>query len=80
MPQLEFYDRIAAWVVPGGTLLIVGHRHTAGSAGPAAAITARLDDAAWDVVTADERHRTLGGPGGRQVTLHDVVVRATRRR
>lgn len=28
MPQVEFYDRIASWVAPGGTLLIVGHlRH-----------------------------------------------------
>lgn len=25
MPQLECYDRIASWVSPGGTLLIVGH-------------------------------------------------------
>ena len=25
MPQLEFYDRVASWVAPGGTLLIVGH-------------------------------------------------------
>ena len=25
MPQLEFYDRIASWVAPGGTLLIAGH-------------------------------------------------------
>ncbi len=24
-PQLEFYDRLATWVAPGGTLLIVGH-------------------------------------------------------
>jgi SAM-dependent methyltransferase len=28
MPQLDFYRRIAEWVTPGGTLLIVGHRHT----------------------------------------------------
>jgi SAM-dependent methyltransferase len=100
-PQLEFYDRIAGWVAPGGTLLIVGHRDTAGSAThghghahghgaghgheppaeasvTAAAITARLDDADWDVVTADEPQRTVGGPTGQQVTLHDVVVRATR--
>lgn len=28
MPQLAFYDRIAEWVAPGGTLLIVGHLHT----------------------------------------------------
>ncbi|MGW6454830.1 class I SAM-dependent methyltransferase [Streptomyces sp. NPDC055078] len=33
MPQLEFYDRIAGWVAPGGTLLIVGHLHTPGSTG-----------------------------------------------
>jgi SAM-dependent methyltransferase len=25
MPQLEFYDRLATWVAPAGTLLIVGH-------------------------------------------------------
>lgn len=25
MPQLEFYDRLAGWVAPGGTLLVVGH-------------------------------------------------------
>lgn len=35
MPQLEFYDRIASWVAPAGTLLIVGHLHDQahGSAG-----------------------------------------------
>ena len=27
MPQLAFYDRIADWVAPHGTLLIVGHLH-----------------------------------------------------
>ena len=27
--QLAFYLRISDWVAPGGTLLIVGHRHTA---------------------------------------------------
>jgi len=26
MPQLDFYARLAEWVAPGGTLLIVGHR------------------------------------------------------
>jgi hypothetical protein len=95
MPQLEFYDRIAGWVAPGGTLLIVGHLHTHGSAthrhghddGPpaeasvtAAAVTVRLDGGAWDVVTAEEAERTLTAPDGREVTLQDVVVRATRRR
>jgi hypothetical protein len=91
MPQLEFYDRIAGWVAPGGTLLIVGHLHTPGSPGhghhpPAeasvtsAAITARMDGMEWEIVTAEERLRTLTGHGGRAVPLQDVVVRATRRR
>lgn len=26
IPQLELYDRLASWVAPGGTLLVVGHR------------------------------------------------------
>jgi SAM-dependent methyltransferase len=91
MPQLDLYDRVAGWVAPGGTLLVVGHLHAAG--GPqhghghhpaeasvtAAAVVERLDPARWDVVTATEPERTLTGPGGRTVTLHDVVVRATRR-
>jgi SAM-dependent methyltransferase len=28
IPQLEFYDRIAGWVAPAGTLLVVGHLET----------------------------------------------------
>lgn len=105
MPQLEFYDRTASWVAPGGTLLIVGHLHrdagdghehgrahgredkhghqpegppTSASA-TAASITARLDPTEWEVVTAEESHRTMSGPGGHETTIHDVVVRATRR-
>ncbi|MGW3888744.1 SAM-dependent methyltransferase [Micromonospora chokoriensis] len=90
MPQLAFYDRIAAWVAPGGTLLIVGHLHASGTTGhdhhpPAEAsvtladITARLDGTGWEVTTAAEHHRTVTGPGGHENTLHDVVVRASRR-
>lgn len=92
MPQLEFYNRIADWVVPGGTLLIIGHLHTHSATGDghghqppadasatAASVTARLDDTEWEIVTADEQHRTLTGNGGREIPLHDVVVRATRR-
>jgi SAM-dependent methyltransferase len=98
IPQLAFYDRISAWVAPGGNLLIVGHLHT-GSIGhghgghddqhgqhpPAEAtvtltdITARLDSTKWEIVTAEEHVRTLTGTGGQAVSLHDVVVRATRR-
>ncbi len=94
-PQLEFYDRIASWVAPGGTLLIVGHLHSAdgaehghghgdGAAPPveasvtAASVEARLDPSMWEVVTAEERQRTLPGPGGRGRSLDDVIVRARR--
>jgi SAM-dependent methyltransferase len=88
MPQPAFYDRIAAWVAPGGTLLIVGHLHTAGADGHGhhppveasvtlADITAGLDGTGWEVVTAEEHTRTVAG---RAIPLYDVVVRATRRR
>ncbi|MET7751302.1 class I SAM-dependent methyltransferase [Micromonospora sp. NPDC005367] len=87
MPQLAFYDRIAAWVAPGGTLLIVGHLHASTATGhghhpPAEAsitledITARLDRAQWEISTAEEQLRAAAGG---TVPLHDVVVRATRR-
>lgn len=90
MPQLEFYDRIAGWVAPGGTLLIVGHLHKPDSTGQghhppaeaastAATITERLNPAEWEIVTAEEELRELGGHGGQAAPLHDVVVRATRR-
>ncbi|WP_285756742.1 class I SAM-dependent methyltransferase [Nocardiopsis ansamitocini] len=98
MPQLEFYDRIASWVAPAGTLLIVGHLHhdatadghghghghdpdgpPASASATAAAITARLDPAQWEVVTAQESHRAMTGHDGHATTIHDVLVRATRR-
>ncbi len=94
MPQLDFYDRVASWVAPGGTLLIVGHLHThdtahgdsAGHGQPpaeasatAAGIAARLDPQAWEIVTADELHRTAAEHGDHGIRLSDVVVRALRR-
>ena len=102
MPQLEFYDRIASWVAPQGTLLIVGHLRPQGhdhdhrstqsdghgdeqtqppsaATATADAITALLDPGVWAIATAKESHRTLPGPGGRPTTVHDVVVRASRR-
>jgi SAM-dependent methyltransferase len=76
MPQLAFYQRIAEWVAPRGTLLIVGHLPASEPAGhghhppahasvTAADVTAILDGAAWEIVTAEEHSR-------------DAVVRAIR--
>jgi SAM-dependent methyltransferase len=45
----------------------------------AATVAALLDPGEWLVVTADEGTRTVSGPAGHPVTLHDVLVRATRR-
>ncbi|MCZ2850853.1 class I SAM-dependent methyltransferase [Modestobacter sp. VKM Ac-2978] len=93
MPQLTFYDRLATWVAPGGTLLVIGHLHTgehghdhshgdqppAEATTTARAVTARLAEPEWDVQTADEVHRTVLAPHGGTVALQDFVVRATRR-
>jgi SAM-dependent methyltransferase len=91
LPQLAFYQRIADWVGPGGTLLIVGHLASHQAAVPedeppehatvtAGDITAALGGAGWDIVTAREDSRTVTGPGGQPVIWQDAVVRATRRR
>lgn len=118
MPQLDFYARIAGWVAPGGTLLIVGHRHTpprpddhahnthnthdAHDDGPhtddahdddthtespppetlvsAAAVTALLDPELWEIVTAEQIDGTRVRHDGTVRPVHDVVVRAVRRR
>lgn len=89
MPQLAFYQRIADWVAPGGTLLIVGHLHDPSSTGhgnhpPAEAtvtltdITGGLDPAMWSIDSARVQTRTASGRGAHAASLHDVVVRATR--
>jgi SAM-dependent methyltransferase len=92
IPQLDLYDRLAHWVAPGGSLLLVGHLDTGGSdphhhdghppghaTVTAAAVSARLDPDVWRVVTTDEGPRTVSDRAGVSVTLHDVVVRASRR-
>lgn len=68
--QVELYERLAGWVAPGGTLLIVGHlrgaHHVDHAAATAAEIVGLLPTEQWKIVTAEE-----GGA--------DVVVRAVRR-
>ena len=86
MPQLAFYSRIATWVAPGGTLLIVGHLHDPDAADhghePQSAqvtldsVRAMVDAAGWTLDTAEEHTRTVPG---REAPLRDVVVRARRK-
>ncbi|MGO3832593.1 MAG: class I SAM-dependent methyltransferase [Microbacteriaceae bacterium] len=87
--QLALYQRLASWVAPGGTLLIVGHAASehAGEAQHAQhpheatvtreAITGLFAEAAWTIETSTEHTRTAH-PGGASVELRDVVVRARR--
>lgn len=92
MPPTAFHARLASWVAPGGTLLVVAHRRDHGAAGtgsgPSAAasttladVVSVLDPAEWRVITAAERDRTpqpSHHPHDDGV-LRDVVVRAVRR-
>ena len=65
MPQLEFYDRIAGWVAPGGTLLIVGHLHTQAPRTATREPRPRRPPSRRGSVTAAAITRGLDGPRGR---------------
>ncbi len=79
----EMVRRMAAAVVPGGTLLLVGHRPVdpaTGAATPAAGqvqvsvdtAVAVLDPHRWEVNVAEDRRRAAAGTGV------DAVIRARR--
>lgn len=87
LPAQRLVQRLASWVAPGGTLLVVGHLPGADAAGahrhptPEAAVApdelaAALDANAWRIETA-ARRRTAALPGG-PLELQDAVLRATR--
>ncbi|HEU5129781.1 MAG TPA: methyltransferase domain-containing protein [Glycomyces sp.] len=85
--QLALYRRLASWVAPAGTLLIVGHLHGHrhdDRPGPPQEATATLDTMTdlfsgpgWRIEAGYEHTRAVR-PGGRTVQLRDVVVRARR--
>lgn len=82
--QLPFYRRIASWVAPGGTLLIVGHLHHGhghdhpqGATASLEGITNLFSSPQWRIDSAYEHTRTLHH-GGSPVQLRDVIVRAHR--
>ena len=91
-PALEsLHRRLAAAVLPGGTLLVVGHHPSdldTSMGRPdlpelfftAERIAAALDQADWRIVVAAAPERQAPDPDGRPVTIRDAVLHATRHR
>lgn len=86
LPFDQFVARLAAAVVPGGTLLVVGHDHAdthsaAHAPQPAsiglATVIGSLPEGQWEVAVAESRTREVTH-GAKQLTIHDFVVRAHR--
>ncbi|MFJ2031163.1 methyltransferase domain-containing protein [Streptosporangium sp. NPDC087985] len=84
------FARLATTVAPGGTLLIVGHHisdlETTMPRTPipdmfftAEEVAHSLAPDQWDVLVTDTRPRPAGDPEGREVTIHDAILRARRR-
>ncbi len=84
------FQRLAALVSPGGTLLIVGHHfsdlQTTVPRSPraelyftAADVAALLDRREWDIIVSAEQSRGATDPEGRTVAIQDAVLRARRR-
>ncbi len=80
----EMIQRMAAAVVPGGTLFLVGHRPIDPATGAATAAAgqvqvsveaalAALEPDRWELLVADDRPRPVAGTGV------DAVIRARRR-
>lgn len=84
--QLAFYEHIASWVAPGGTLLIVGHlhdhehhghRHPDDATASLTGVTSLFAGPGWRIEASYENTRTVDA-GDRPVQLRDVIVRAHR--
>jgi SAM-dependent methyltransferase len=84
------FARLAAAVAPGGTLLLVGHHpsdlQTTIPRPPypdvfftAEQVAESLDADQWKVVVGEARPRPATDPEGREVTIHDAVLRAHKR-
>ncbi|HEX3461644.1 MAG TPA: class I SAM-dependent methyltransferase [Acidimicrobiales bacterium] len=87
--RIPLVDRLASAVVPGGTLLIVGHHpsdlettmprpHEPALFFTGDDIAEQLEPAEWDIVTNAAAGRTTTDPEGRAVTIHDTALCARR--
>jgi hypothetical protein len=83
------FRRLAEAVAPGGTLLVVGHHPSdlettvrrprgAGVLYAADEVGALLDPERWTVILSEARARNAADGEGRNVTVHDAVLRARR--
>jgi thioredoxin reductase/SAM-dependent methyltransferase len=88
--RLVLYGHLAAAVIPGGTLLLVGHHpsdmhttigrpHLQDMFFTPEQLVAELDPKAWEVLVAEARPRQTNDPDGNEVTIRDTVLRARRR-
>ena len=92
LPSAErrpLFARLAAAVVPGGTLLLVGHDvsdletaahrvHEPDMFFTAEEVAASLVPREWDVLVVDARPRPAKSHEGEGITVHDAVLRARR--
>lgn len=87
--QQSVHRRLAAAINPGGTLLLVGHAHSDVHSEmkrpdlPDMFLTAEemgsvFDPNDWDIVT-DTPSRDAPTPDGQIITIHDEIMRATRK-
>jgi SAM-dependent methyltransferase len=89
-PREAVFARLATAVAPGGTLLIVGHHpndlHTTIHRPPmpemfftAEQVADSLDADQWEVLVAEARPRPANDDEGREITIHDAILRARKR-
>jgi SAM-dependent methyltransferase len=88
-PRARLFTGLAAAVRDGGTLLVVGHHPSDVGLGvprppwPELFYTpqdiASLLNGGWSVDVSEARPRSATTPEGAEVTIHDTVLRATRR-
>ncbi len=83
--QLAFYRRLASWVAPGGSLLVIAHaaggghgHHPLEALASAEGVAGVLPSDEW-VVDLSEEHDREVARGAQTLRLRDLVVRARRR-
>lgn len=77
-PVEHLVARLAAWVAPGGTLLVVGHGAGHGHGAELSPDAAAVLGDGFEVLAAEPRTHLLRRPDGTCAVLSDVVLHARR--